>query len=72
METLLAAEHGAYLDMIYHCPHHPERGFDGEVADAENRLRMPQAKAGHAAAAARELNIDLPGSWMIGDTDATS
>lgn len=30
METLLGAE-GAYLDAIYYCPHHPHKGYEGEV-----------------------------------------
>src|SRR5215213_4999681 len=29
LETLLGREH-AFLDRIYYCPHHPERGFPGE------------------------------------------
>ena len=32
LETLLGAEH-AYLDRIYYCPHHPEKGFEGEVTE---------------------------------------
>src|SRR5665213_3946630 len=31
METLLGREH-AFLDRIYFCPHHPEKGFPGERA----------------------------------------
>ena len=30
METLLG-RYGAYLDAIYYCPHHPDKGFEGEV-----------------------------------------
>ncbi|HVU88461.1 MAG TPA: HAD-IIIA family hydrolase [Pirellulales bacterium] len=70
METLLAAECGAYLDMIYHCPHHPERGFDGEVATLKIDCDCRKPKPGMLLEAARQLNVDLPGSWMIGDTDA--
>mgnify|MGYP001029875141 FL=1 len=29
METLLG-ESGAYVDAIYYCPHHPDKGFEGE------------------------------------------
>jgi len=32
LETELG-EHGAKLDRIYHCPHHPEEGFPGEVPE---------------------------------------
>ena len=29
METLLGRD-GAYIDKIYYCPHHPDKGFEGE------------------------------------------
>ena len=29
METLLGNK-GAYIDAIYYCPHHPDKGFEGE------------------------------------------
>src|SRR6185436_3678311 len=32
LETLLGRDH-AFLDRIYFCPHHPEKGFAGERAD---------------------------------------
>ncbi len=70
METLLAEEQGAYLDRIYYCPHHPERGFEGEVATLKIDCDCRKPKPGMLLAAARELNIDLTGSWMIGDTEA--
>ena len=28
METLLGKS-GAYLDGVYYCPHHPDKGFEG-------------------------------------------
>ena len=32
METLLG-EKGAYIDAIYYCPHHPDKGYDGEIPE---------------------------------------
>ena len=32
METLLGQE-GAFVDAIYYCPHHPDKGFEGERPD---------------------------------------
>jgi len=32
METLLGND-GAYLDGLYFCPHHPDKGFKGEVPE---------------------------------------
>ena len=43
---LLGARH-AYLDAIYVCPHHPDRGFPGEVAELKMRVQLPQARDGH-------------------------
>ena len=62
LSTLLAA-HGARIDAYYHCPHHPTEGV-GEYRVACD-CRKP--KPGLLLTAARELDIDLSGSWMIGD-----
>src|SRR5207249_6962598 len=32
LQTLLGREH-AFLDRLYFCPHHPEKGFPGERAE---------------------------------------
>jgi len=67
METLLGHE-GAYLDRIYFCPHHPDSGFPGEVAALKIDCNCRKPKTGLIEAACREFNIDLSGSWFIGDT----
>ncbi len=66
METLLGAE-GAYLDAIYYCPHHPERGFEGERAEYKVECNCRKPKPGMLFQAARDFNIDLSQSWMVGD-----
>jgi len=68
METLLGAE-GAYLDGLYYCPHHPHRGFPGEVAALKIDCDCRKPKPGLLLRAAADLNIDLRGSWMIGDSE---
>ena len=68
METLLG-EHGAYLDAIYYCPHHPDKGFDGEVAELKIDCDCRKPKPGMLLRAATDFNIDLRNSWMIGDKD---
>ena len=68
METLLGAE-GAYIDGLYYCPHHPDRGFDGEVAELKIDCDCRKPKPGMLLKAARDFNIDLASSWMIGDKD---
>lgn len=32
LETQLGLE-GAYIDALYYCPHHPHKGYEGEVAE---------------------------------------
>ena len=61
--SALLAEHGAHIDAYYHCPHHPTEGV-GEYRVACD-CRKP--KPGLLLTAARELDIDLSRSWMIGD-----
>jgi D-glycero-D-manno-heptose 1,7-bisphosphate phosphatase len=50
------ARYGAHLDAVYFCPHLP---------DAECDCRKP--RPGMILRAARELEIDIEGSFMIGD-----
>ena len=66
METLLGAE-GAYLDAIYFCPHHPHSGFEGEVRALKIDCDCRKPKPGMLLKAAKDLNIDLSRSFMIGD-----
>ena len=66
METLLGAE-GAYLDAIYYCPHHPHKGYEGEVPELKIECDCRKPKPGMLLKAAEDFNIDLANSWMIGD-----
>ena len=66
METLLGAE-GAYLDGIYFCPHHPDSGFEGEVRELKFDCDCRKPKPGMLLQAAKDFNIDLKQSYMIGD-----
>ena len=68
METLLGF-HGAYLDGIYVCPHHPHKGYVGEVAEFKFDCECRKPKPGMLLQAAKEFNIDLSLSWMIGDSE---
>lgn len=66
LETLLGLE-GAYLDEIYFCPHHPDKGFPGEVPELKYECKCRKPKPGMLLIAAQKFNIDLSQSWMIGD-----
>ena len=67
METLLGEQH-SYLNGIYYCPHHPEKGFDGEIKELKINCECRKPKAGMLLSATKDLNIDLENSWMIGDS----
>ncbi|MFA6134066.1 MAG: HAD family hydrolase [Phycisphaerae bacterium] len=58
------AEKGAYVDAVYYCPFHPQGTV--EAYTRESDLRKPQP--GMLLKAAREMDIDLAASWMIGDS----
>ena len=66
METLLG-EQGAYVDAIYYCPHHPHKGYEGERSELKIECDCRKPKPGMLLQAAKDFNIDLEHSWMIGD-----
>ena len=66
MKTKLG-EAGAYLDDIFFCPHHPDKGFAGEIPELKIVCSCRKPKPGMLLAAAEKYNIDLSESWMIGD-----
>ncbi len=68
METLLGFE-GAYIDGLYFCPHHPHKGYEGEIAELKIDCECRKPKAGMLNKASRDFNIDLKDSWMIGDSE---
>ena len=67
METLLG-KNGAYIDGIYICPHHPDKGFEGERPEYKFECDCRKPKPGLLLQAAQDLNIDLSQSYMIGDS----
>ncbi len=69
METLLGKD-GAYIDGIYICPHHPDRGFEGERPEYKFDCDCRKPKPGLLLKAAKDFNIDLSRSIMIGDTES--
>jgi len=54
---------GGALDGVYYCPHHPEHGIGEYRQDSADRKPGP----GMLLRAARELDIDLARSLMVGD-----
>ncbi len=66
LETLLGLQ-GAYIDALYYCPHHPHKGYKGEIDALKIECSCRKPKPGLLFKAAEEFNIDLSQSWMIGD-----
>jgi D-glycero-D-manno-heptose 1,7-bisphosphate phosphatase len=66
METDLGRE-GAYLDDIFFCPHHPDKGFPGERPEYKIDCGCRKPKPGLFFQAAEKYHIDLSQSYMIGD-----
>lgn len=60
----MLAESGARLDAIYYCAHHPEVGAPPYRRDCDCRKPRP----GLLLRAAEDLDLDLSGSYMIGDS----
>ena len=69
METLLG-EKGSYVDEIYYCPHHPDSGFAGEIKELKIKCECRKPNPGMLVKAAKDYNIDLENSWMIGDRES--
>jgi D-glycero-D-manno-heptose 1,7-bisphosphate phosphatase len=62
--TARLARQKAHLDAIYYCLHHPDAVDESLRVDCDCRKPNP----GLLLRAARELNIDLAGSFMLGDS----
>lgn len=69
LETLLGQE-GVYLDAIFYCPHHPHKGYEGEITELKIDCGCRKPKPGLLLQAAERFNIDLSRSWMIGDSES--
>jgi len=65
MSELLAAGQAA-PDAIYYCPHHPQ----GSVLEYARICDCRKPAPGMLQAAARDLDIDLSQSWVVGDKAA--
>src|SRR5215218_9635534 len=59
----LLGQHRISIDGFYYCPHYPGAVVSSFSVDCDCRKPMP----GLILKAARDLNIDIEQSWMIGD-----
>lgn len=68
LETLLG-EQQAYLNAIYYCPHHPDSGYPEERKEYKIKCECRKPAPGMLLKAAKDWNIDMVRSYMIGDRD---
>ena len=66
METLLGLD-GAYIDGLYYCPHHPHKGYEGEIPELKIDCKCRKPKPGMLYMAEKDFNISLSDSFMVGD-----
>ncbi len=64
----LLGKKGAFIDKIYYCPHHPDKGFEGERPELKFDCECRKPKPGMILKAAEDFNIDLNKSYVIGDS----
>lgn len=62
-DILLSKNANALIDKIFYCPHHPNATLENYRKDCNCR----KPNAGMILQAAKEFNIDLKESFMIGD-----
>lgn len=67
LETLLGRQ-GAFINDLFYCPHHPHKGYEGEVLELKIDCDCRKPKIGMLLKAAEKYNIDLFQSWYVGDT----
>ncbi len=68
LESLLAKD-GAFVDAIFYCPHHPDKGFEGERPELKIKCDCRKPAPGLIDQACRLFRIDRANSWLIGDHD---
>jgi D-glycero-D-manno-heptose 1,7-bisphosphate phosphatase len=68
MENLLAKK-SAFIDQIYYCPHHPDSGYEGEVAELKINCECRKPNTGLLMQAQSDHKIDLTKVFYVGDTE---
>jgi mannose-1-phosphate guanylyltransferase/phosphomannomutase len=67
LESVLGESH-AWLDAIFVCPHHPDRGFPGENVALKIDCDCRKPKTGMIDQARSRFNIDMARSYIVGDS----
>jgi len=61
---------GAKIDAFYYCPHHPEKGFEGERPELKIECECRKPEPGLLFQAQKDFNLNLSKSYMVGDQTA--
>ena len=64
---LLAAENGSFINEFIFCPHHPEKGWAGEIPELKIDCDCRKPRPGMLNALMGKHNIDIHKSYMVGD-----
>ncbi|PTS93926.1 D,D-heptose 1,7-bisphosphate phosphatase [Pedobacter sp. HMWF019] len=67
LETEIGRQN-AFIDKLYYCPHHPDKGYVGEVKELKIECSCRKPNTGMLDLAVKEFNIDLSRSYFIGDS----
>ena len=59
---------GVVINGFFFCPHHPDSGFPGEVKSLKISCNCRKPNVGLVNRVLQNFNIDLPNSYVIGDT----
>lgn len=63
------SKHNAFFDDIVYCPHHPDIGFKGEIAELKIECICRKPKIGMLQLLSKRHNIDLEKSIVLGDSE---
>jgi histidinol-phosphate phosphatase family protein len=63
-------KHGAYIDAVELCPHHPDSGFAGEIPELKVKCACRKPNTLLIDRACTAFNADRNRSWFVGDSTA--
>jgi len=61
------SRNGVFLDGWYVCPHHPEKGFPGEILELKTDCLCRKPKDGLINQINEDFPLDFKNSWFVGD-----
>ena len=68
IDTILA-DHDTYIDEYFVCPHHPDKGFEGEITSLKIICSCRKPKPGMLIQAIEKYSVVIDESFMVGDRE---